>query len=83
MATGGLSSPELVLYQRVANRWSPLEGTIDEAAGTITVTTDGLSTFMLGTSQRVSLPALSTWGYFALVSCLVGFGVAYRRRVAR
>ncbi len=27
------------------------------------------------------VPALSTWGYLALVSCLIGFGVVYGRRV--
>ncbi|MBW1688898.1 MAG: hypothetical protein JRS35_28045, partial [Deltaproteobacteria bacterium] len=27
------------------------------------------------------VPALSTWGYLALVSCLIGFGVVYRRRL--
>jgi len=83
MATAGSNSSDLVLYQLVGSRWGPLEGTIDETARTITVTADSLSTFMLGSSQRISLPALSTWGYFALVSCLIGFGLVYWRRDTR
>ena len=83
MATAGSSSPDLVLYQLVGRAWIPLETTIDEVAGTLTVTTDSLSTFMLGTSYRISLPALTAWGHLALVSCLIGFGVVYRRRAAR